>query len=148
MKNSKITLIRTHGSKISIAAGDGSLSIFDLQSLPSNYFDFSELIIYGACLTAEGGASDSGNLVNTTAAKGARTVIGFSCQVNAAGCNYWCEKFFEYYAVSYGNEGVSIENLCISTIAYLQNKYPFINIEDNIIPNEFVVAGSNTMPTD
>ncbi|MBQ3012783.1 MAG: RICIN domain-containing protein [Clostridia bacterium] len=112
MRYSKITLIRTHGSKTVVQASDGYLSVSDLNALPSNYLMYSDLIIYGACSTAEGGKYDTTNLVNATLAGGAKTVIGFETSVGYLSCNYWCQYFFEYYAQNYDVEGKTFQDAC------------------------------------
>lgn len=146
MKNSKITLIRTHGGKTSVSTGDGSLTVSYLSTLSSDYLSNSELIIYGACGTAMGGENDSGNLVNATVAKGARTVIGFEKSVYASACNEWCEVFFEYYTEYRFDDEKTIEDVCISTDNILQNHIDYCNSTGTTTLAEYLIAGQDTFP--
>ena len=146
MESSKITLIRTHGNRTGIRAGDALLTTTDLSALSSNYFDFSELIIYGACSTASGGINDSGNFVNMTISKGARTVIGFEDSVYAGGCNQWCQTFFEYYTAYYNVDGKTIEDVCIATDLIMQSHRLYSNTDGTITLANYVVAGEITYP--
>ncbi len=120
MRCSRITLVRTHGSKTRITTTSGHLSISDLQNMSSSGLIHSGLIIYGACSTASGGATDN-NLVVATVAAGARTVIGFEDVIYSVGCNRWCTKFFELYAAYYENEEKTIEDVLRDTDTYMQD---------------------------
>ncbi len=144
MRNSKITLIRTHGNKTLIRVGDGHITTTDLSSFPQDYFNYSELIIYGACLTAAGGEDDSGNLVNMTVAKGARTVIGFEDSVVSSACNKWCKTFFEFYAEYYDINGKTIEDVCAATDSILQS-HPYYVYNTATLEN-YVIAGEKDFP--
>ena len=95
-----------------MTVSNGNLSVSDLNALPSNYLMYSDLIIYGACSTAEGGKYDTTNLVNATFAAGAKTVMGFETSVGAFSCNHWCLCFFEYYTTNYYVEGKTYRDAC------------------------------------
>ena len=94
MANSKITVIRTHGSKTAIETSDGTLTRANINSMPSTVFSSSELIIYGACLTGSGRAG-AANLVNATHSHGCQIVIGFEEEVWNTEVNEWCDAFFQ-----------------------------------------------------
>ena len=146
MKHSKITLIRTHGSRTSITVGNGLLTTTDMAALSSDYFDNSDLIIYGACMTAQGGMSDSGNLVNMTISKGARTVIGFENSVYAEACNAWSEYFFQIYATYINVEGKTIADVCDRTDIIMRG-HPLYRSDDGTITLEnYIIAGEINFP--
>lgn len=152
MKYSKIVLLRTHGSKIVVQVtptnGDTYLSLEDLLDLPSNTFAGTELIIYGACSTGEGGKTDS-NMVTATVAAGARTAIGFENIVGTYSCNDWCELFFEYYAEYYTSETMTYEALCNMVVSEMvENGYQdHYNSEGELVSiRNAVVAGESTFP--
>ena len=144
----KISVIRTHGTKNSITTTGGSLTSSDIRNLPSDVFSNAELVIYGACLTANGGANDS-NLVTTTYDAGARTVIGFENSVYSVSCNHWCDKFFEYYSLYYGDEDKTILDVCVDTDLCIQNDPYYEETDENgnlISLRNYVVAGAITFP--
>ena len=99
MANSKVTIIRTHGSQTSITTSDGSLTRNELLNYPSNILGNSELIIYGACLTGSGRAGAE-NLVNATYEQGSDVAIGFEKSVWNTEVNKWCDAFIN--AISSG----------------------------------------------
>ena len=148
MRHSKITVVRTHGSKTSISLTGDSLTRTELLALPADTLEYSELIIYGACETAKGGENDA-NLVTATVSAGARTVIGFENPVYAYGCNRWCLKFFEYYALYYNDESKTIYDVCYDTDLYMKSDIYYQGVSDDgslISLANFVIAGEQTFP--
>lgn len=148
LRCSKITLVRTHGSETSISLTGDSLTRNELLALPSDTLAYSELIIYGACLTASGGASGA-NLVAATVSAGARTVIGFENSVYSGACNSWCTKFFEYYSLYYNNDSKTIYDVCYDTDAYMQSDSYYERIADDgslVSLANYVIAGEQTFP--
>ena len=140
MAFSKITLIRTHGVKTSISlsptGSDGSLTANEVLNLE---LDYSDLIIYGACNTAQDGLNGS-NLVTATVQAGARSVIGFENIVNSSACNMWCNKFFEYYSSYYDDPSKNLLDVCIEVDTYVQENseyYEYSFYDDN---NELVYS--------
>ncbi len=122
------------------------ISISDMQNLPTNAFLHSELIIYGACSTAQGGLTGN-NIVMATIDAGARTVIGFENSVYSDGCNRWCANFFEMYALYYNNPSKSILDVCYETDLIMQNdsSYEYISEDGYVISlRNYVVAGQYT----
>ncbi len=128
MKYSKITLIRTHGGPTGIQITGGNNAIYltrdEILLMPETTFEYSELIIYGACSTAEGGES-ANNMVSATVTAGARTVIGFQDPVEPGGCNKWCKKFFELYVDYYDDMTKNIEDVCIQTDNYMKTQFGY-----------------------
>lgn len=148
MSHSRITLIRTHGSKAAISVSDGALTRSDLLALPTNTLSDSELIIYGACLTAEGGEYGT-NLVSATVTAGARTVIGFKNPVVSGACDSWCIWFFQYYSDYYHNDNKTISDVCKDTDAKMQDDdyYEYIDSDKNLMTlRNYVIAGQKTFP--
>lgn len=148
LRCSKITLVRTHGSKSSISLTGDSLTRNELLALPSDTLAYSELIIYGACLTASGGESGA-NLVSATVSAGARTVIGFENSVYSGACNRWCTKFFEYYSLYYNNESKTIYDVCYDTDTYMQSDSYYERIDEDgtlISLANYVIVGEQTFP--
>ena len=122
---------------------------FGLMDLMTNFFYCSELVIYGSCLTAEGG--DNGlNFASRTAQAGVRTVIGFENSVPARGCNEWCRKFFELYNAYYNVSGKDIANICEEVDRYMKNEtnlYSGWDAYGNYLTLEgYVVAGEKSFP--
>ena len=76
---------------------------------------FSELIIYGACSTAEGG-ENANNIVTYTRSADCKTVIGFEESVISKELNMWCEKFFEELAT-----GKTVTYACSLAVNYVKN---------------------------
>ena len=138
MRYSKITLLRTHGSKTAVELSHGFFTVTDFWTLPSNYLAYSDLIIYGACSTAEGGEYDTTNLVNATLSAGAETVIGFETSVGAFSCNYWCLCFFEYYVQNYNVEGKTFSEACDYAYYKVLNDQPYLGRES--LENSVVVG--------
>ena len=104
MMKSKITVIRTHGAKQSLATSHDSIAYDEILALPTGSFSNAELIILGACSAGEGGAG-ADNVVNAIADKGAQIVIGFRVSVSGYEMNDWCKLFFEQL-----KNGESVEN--------------------------------------
>lgn len=150
MKSSKITLIRSHGGRTGVITTGGSLTTTDLSSLQSDYFSNSDLIIYAACQTAMGGETDTGNITNTTHAKGARTVIGFQNKVYTYGCNNWCSTFFEFYIAYSTMSGMTISNVLSITDQVMKNDplYEGINsVSGEVITlANYVIVGEISFP--
>ena len=149
MQESRIFVVRTHGSATAIGANQGDLDRTDLLSLPLNALQRSELIIYGACWTANQEAGD--NLVDATIQRGARTVIGFEDPIPAYGCNYWCEKFFEYYAEYSLVEGKTLLDVCQKTDTYVKRNhylsYKFTKDDGVLVTLEnYRIAGETDFP--
>ena len=138
--NSKITLIRTHGLKTLIETSDGDLTRGDILDLPSNSFNYAELVIYGACLTGDGrdGAS---NLVNATHERGAKTVIGFEKSVWSTEVNWWCEQFLEALV-----NGYTVQEACAFADAYIAVHWPeYIDVSKYpITTSSHYIAGDKT----
>ena len=120
MQYSKITLIRTHGLPTSIELTDGSLERHELLALPFGALDYSDLIIYGACLTASGGEG-ADNMITATIDAGARTVIGFQHNVHYDACNEWCKVFFDILSYRYGDSTQNYDTVCEETDEILQD---------------------------
>lgn len=108
MQYSKITLIRTHGLPTSITATDG---VLEKNELGNGLLNYSDLIVYGACLTASGGEF-ADNLARATYLAGARTVIGFEVSIDYRFCNEWCELFFESLALYYDDSTMNYSDMC------------------------------------
>lgn len=140
MANSKITLIRTHGLKDLITTSDGSLTVSEMNKLSSNALDYSELIIYGACLTGSGG-QDATNLVNATHNRGSSIVIGFEESVWSDEVNEWCDVFFQTLA-----SGATVQNACYAADDYIAKEwYDKNKPERDITTDSWYIAGnSNT----
>gem|GEM_PF-4979669 len=96
--SSKLFYIRTHGSKTSIVFSNGNMTTNMVDNLVSNGLSGCDLIFYGACLTGQGGQTDSSNLVNKTYSKGAAAVLGFQQEVYCLEVNAWATVFFEHYS--------------------------------------------------
>lgn len=143
MANSKIMVIRTHGSQDKIVTTGGYLTRSQILSLPDGTFNYSELIIYGACLTGTG-QEGAANLVNATQAKGCSSVIGFEKSVWNGEVNLWCTKFFE--ALS---DGATIEAACKNALEYIEENWYGTNFDEDgnvceVTTDSFYVAGTKT----
>jgi hypothetical protein len=82
--NSSYYAIVTHGEPTYITCYDGSTrSDFSTDTVNSysGNFNYTKCILLAACSTAEGGAANPNNLVNTLQRKGARSVVGFKEEV-------------------------------------------------------------------
>lgn len=164
MANSKITLIRTHGDTGSIVTDDingVALTIEHLEYIDNPYlFEDSELILYVACLTGQGGVTGD-NLVNATLASGAQNVIGFENVINTYAANEWSQKFFEKMNQYSSNSQKTLASICEeinfeSSSAAYQDQYVYrdyyeyvysegaITVEVSI--RKYVVVGNNEIP--
>lgn len=137
--NSKILVIRTHGSKTSIVTSNGTLSRDEIIDLPDAAFEYSDLVIYGACLTGKGKSTES-NLVNATHSKGASVVIGFEENVWSSEVNCWCSAFFDSLS-----KGLTIYKACESADSYVaeywyNDEYP----EYDIRTDSWYIAGNSS----
>ena len=140
MANSKILLVRTHGSKTTITTSDGSLTRSELLALSTDVFLETEMIIYGACLTGSG-KSGADNLVNATYDRGAMVVIGFEKRVWNIEVNIWCEEFFKYIS-----EGHTVKSACESAVVTTTQKWKarYNTDEYPITTDSYYIAGNET----
>ena len=159
MRFSRIVLIRTHGYPTSITLSDDPTStaddyFFRIGDLPvssqdpNNDLKLCELVLYGACSTAQGGET-ANNLVTATAAAGARTVIGFNQIVDGPQCNDWCRDFFRVYADYYGDSTKTFEAV-VTEVNRLSNLPPDQKEEEGAEPfmiAEYVICGAQTLPS-
>ncbi len=78
-----------------MALGTGYITSIDFENLSSNLSN-AKIFIFGGCLTAKGGPSDSTvkNLIVQSNNKGVRVAIGFQDTVLCPGVNTWTEYFF------------------------------------------------------
>ncbi len=146
--NSKITILRTHGSKNSLTSSYTSLLKSDLDGYPSNTFDYSQIIILGACLTAEGGEF-ADNIAQKLVDKGARTVIGFENRVEAGACNEWCKQFAYYLNLYYNQTDKNLMDVCNSTDIALQPFFGYEWYKDGILQytlRNYVLFNSDSFP--
>lgn len=102
--------------------------------MPDDIFEYSELIIYGACKTGLGEENEA-NLVNATYDCGAKIVIGFLESVGSSQVNTWCKVFFENLS-----QGQTVQYSCDTATSYIQSKYG----EYSTI-NDFYIAGIRTV---
>lgn len=147
MSKSKIILLRTHGSRHTVTTNDNPLRDSYLCDL-----DNTELVIYGACSTAEGGQSGD-NLVTATVEKGARTAIGFMYTVEYDSCNQWRSWFFEYYKLYYNDQTKNLDdvrtqvNLILKEHKYYDRDY--VEEDGSIVHISIaksIIAGSHSFP--
>ncbi len=95
LRASRAFISRSHGGKTSISCANNTyMTRADILALPSGALSHMQLVYYGACSTGEGGASAE-NLVNATYDRGARTVIGFTTEVDCGSTNTWTAEFME-----------------------------------------------------
>lgn len=94
MMSSGIFVIRCHGERTIIHLEGGTLSVDHIENWDDDALDNAELIIIGGCYTGQGGENES-NIVNALCQKGAKTVIGFTVDVQCVEVNDWLKYFFE-----------------------------------------------------
>ncbi|MEE1115715.1 MAG: RICIN domain-containing protein, partial [Clostridia bacterium] len=121
MMRSKVTIIRTHGSRTSIVTSNQSITVSTISGLPDNALANSDLIIYGACSTGEG-EENTTNLVNETYAKGAKIVVGFYDSVASGHVNYWIKCFINGWSL-----GMSAEDAARYADVEIRNFYTNTN---------------------
>ena len=139
IKSSMIFYTRCHGSKISIQlANNEPMTIYHLDTLPSDAFDRCKLVLYGSCRTAEGGEQGN-NLVAKTHAKGAKSVVGFPTEVLCSELSKWSEIFFRELG-----EGKSVEQACVVAGEEIYFHFPNGDIKTNL----YVIAGMKDQTLD
>lgn len=138
MENSKITVIRTHGSQTSISTSNESVDVSKMSALPSAALSYSELIIYGACKTGLG-KSGSSNLVNATHSAGASIVIGFEKTVYSGEVNQWCQAFFT--ALS---SGKTVLASCSEADTYVNSHWHVSHPSLAITTDSWYIAGDSS----
>ena len=147
MQFSRITVIRTHGLPNLIMLKGDMLNRSDLLAMPADTLQCSELIVYVACETAQGGKYAE-NLVAATIDAGARTVIGFENSVATGAATRWISKFFEYYADYSMVDSKNIDDVLTDTDDYMQDdpQYEFTVNGELITLRTFVIAGESEFP--
>ena len=109
MANSEILYFRGHGTQSRIAlnaAQNVNFRCSYVDELPANVFSNCRLVLYASCSTGKGGPNAT-NLVNSTANRGAGTVVGFETTVISTEVDKWSEYFF--YALTTGD---TVEEAC------------------------------------
>ncbi len=144
MANSRIVLIRTHGSKKSITTSDGSLTRGEILDLSENAFEYTELIIYGACSTGLG-KEGADNLVNATYDRGASIVVGFEKSVWSTEVNWWCEEFLK--ALATGKTVYEASEVADDYISYKWPKFYDTNQNPISTDSHYIVGDINTVYT-
>ena len=134
MTSSKIFYSRSHGGKTSIVLNNESLTVSILDALPTGALSFCDLVLYGACSTAEGEAAAI-NLVNKTNEKGVRCVIGFSTSVYCEEVNIWATAFFDALT-----NGKTVEAACYSADEVVERTW-----NHDISTNTWYIAGANSL---
>jgi len=81
LKYCEVFIVHTHGSQTTVAYRESNGSTSDMTTgmingLPTNALSNLKFAVYGTCSAGSGGAGAT-NIVNSTANKGARVVIGF-----------------------------------------------------------------------
>lgn len=138
MANSKISVIRTHGTQTSITTSNGSLTKGKIEGMPAGFLGYSELIIYGACKTGLGRETGN-NLVNATREQGSEIVIGFEKEVWHTEVNYWCDIFFRKLA-----DGCTVLEACIVADQHVaDNWYNSDSPEFDIRTDSWYIAGNS-----
>ena len=134
MASSEIFYIRSHGYKTYIDVADSEIvGMSDLDKLADDALSNCKLVVYGACMTGNGG-DGAANLVNKTVDKGAVTVIGFETDVQCAEVNDWATAFFDALA-----EGMNVTSACETAESAMGIKYG-----DSITTNSWHIGGSKT----
>lgn len=109
--------------------------------LPDNSLANTELVIYLSCKAGQGGL-DANNLVTQTAAKGARTVIGFDRATNQFAIDEWYREFFKVYETA-AESNINYQEICNRVYNNLVNNYPKLPLAVFETPT---IAGELTLP--
>ena len=141
MVSSIIFYSRSHGSQEFITLKYESndeliaveLKISDMNNLGENALKNCRLVFYGACYTGQG-REISNNLVNSTQAKGAITVIGFEKRVYCDELTIWANAFFDAL-----ENGSTMEEACRYADDFVPSCW-----QDPITTDSWYIAGSKT----
>ncbi len=148
MASSKIVIIKTHGNKTTIGTSTDEINLNTMQSLSSDAFSDTKLVIYGACLTGEGGDYDN-NLANATVNAGVDSVIAFPHLINSTAFNAWLAWFASNYCIYSGISGKTLQDAVDDALDAISNRddYSYINGEGELVSMEGAhVFGSNSFP--
>ncbi len=149
--HSKITVVTSHGSRVGVQADGGGMEYWYMLEKGEDYFEYSQLVIYGACGTGEGG-ENAVNLVTKTVEAGVDTAIGFEVTIYSNGRKAWLEEFFKQYAIWADEPQITIQEIVDCTDIEMRMQHSDVynfTLEDgsNHTLGEFIVVGSQTVPT-
>ena len=155
IQNSTITLVCTHGDYNMIELTNGNLTDNKLLQLGNQYFANSELIIYLACKTGDGGENAS-NLVTKSVNAGINSAIGFEDNIPLDAAQAWKNRFFQLMVSNKDSSNPTLEGLLILTDWAIQTHQHYsgtydADSNDDTPPESYsmgnyVLAGSNSVP--
>lgn len=99
LKNCEVFIVHTHGSQTTVnyRESNGNTSNMTtgmINGLPSNALSNLKFAVYGTCSAGKGGAGAT-NIVNSTANKGAKVVIGFKDLTYVPQINQYLHDFLK-----------------------------------------------------
>lgn len=141
LRKSRISVVITHGSSNSIQTSNSPITTTTINGLETNAFSNSNLILYLACSTGSGREDNSYNLVNATAGKGAKTVIGFEKKIMNVEADYWGTEFFQ----TIKQDSKTIEDACNAADEYVKLRFNANQWDLNkITTDSWYIAGNKT----
>ena len=142
MRESNFFVFSGHGLANSIQVGLGPVEYMtseQLLQLDSNALNSTKLVLYLTCYCGQGGANGS-NLVTTTAALGAQTVIGFTIAIDIEESLLWGQYFLEAlldnYSISYAMS-IADTSLTDSGYSYRTTASEYRTVIGNISTNPY-----------
>ena len=119
MQSSGVFLFNGHGHKTYISCGGGSSSLTRdyVLSQPAGSLSNCRLVVYVACLTANGGVGGA-NLAQATLDRGAKTVIAFQESIGVTQSDTWLEGFCQALA-----GGSTVQAAGEYAVEYTSQKY-------------------------
>ena len=119
MQSSGVFLFNGHGNKTLVSCGGGSSDLTRdyVLSQPAGSLSDCRLVVYLACLTANGGIGGA-NLAQATVDRGAKTVIAFQESIGVNQSDTWLEGFCQ--ALAGGN---TVQAAGEYAVEYTSRKY-------------------------
>ena len=147
MQNSRILIIRSHGSGECVVATDRYLMKSEIEAMENNSLSNLDLIFFGICEGAYGGSAGD-NMVTATVNKGAGTAIGFQNMVNPDAANDWVVNFFDIWYTNRNSITGNIASYAAQATALTLEEHSGYVLDDGgiVTIENCVVYGSNLLP--
>ena len=153
MQNSRILIIRSHGSGEVVQTADGFVNKnIEIAGLNNDALANLDLVIFGMCEGGYGGVNGN-NILNAVIDKGAKSAIGFEDPVFPNAANDWITNLINVWCNYSDLSTASLRSFCdVATLVTLRTHpdftYPDGELEGMFVSiRNYVVCGSDTVPS-
>ncbi len=114
IRRTKVSIIFTHGSPTSLllSASDDNVELLSsmMSNLPSDYFEYCQLIVLLACETGAGTKLEDDDILTSFSIAGAGTVVGFNTKIDTEFATCFEYTFMNYLKTTGGKSWTNFNN--------------------------------------